>query len=393
MCRKLLNVLLLSGMYLFGVMVPLVLPVHAEIHTTTSQGLWLSIPDVKQLPMSGPAWDNLKQHADAVLGPADIKDQKSQHNINALAVSLVYARMADKVDPSVSDSYRKKAADAILAAIGTESGTRSLALGRNIAAYVIAADLINLADYNANDDAQFKAWLKDLIRNINGEGRSVITCHNIRPNNWGTMCGASRIAVDLYLDDAQDLAEAIKVFKGYSGDRMAWDKFKFARDATSFMCDPNNPRPMNPEGCMKDGHNMSGSPVDDIQRAGPYDSTQWFESGYANHTNYAWGGFSGAVAQAELLHRAGYAAYEWQDRAMFRGAHFLDNIVKFALSNPTEWVPWVLNFRYGTDFTTETPVGMGRLIGWGDWTHGSGRSPSADTLPPQPPKGLRIIQY
>jgi len=391
MFRKHPNFTVFAISFLFSGMVLLIPTVHAEIKTASPQGLWLSIPEIKQLPMSGPAWDNVKQHADGGLGSANIKDQDTKHNINTLAVALVYARLVDEVASSVSDSYRKKAADAILDVIGTESGARSLALGRNIAAYVIAADLINLGDYQASDDAKFKAWLKDLIRNKNSEGRSVITCHNDRPNNWGTMCGASRVAVDLYLNDEQELEQAIKVFQGYSGNRIAWDKFKFAGNAASFMCDPSQPRPMNPPGCIKDGHDMSGAPVDDIQRAGAYNSSRWSDSGYANHTNYAWGGFSGAVAQAELLHRAGYPAYEWENRAMFRGAHFLDNIVKFALSNPTEWVPWVLNFRYGTSFTSPTPVGMGRLLGWADWTHGTGRSDGETILPLQAPTGLRVI--
>ncbi len=41
-------------------------------------------------------------------------------------------------------SYRRKAVDGIVDAIGTESGGRTLALGRNLVSYVIAADLVNL---------------------------------------------------------------------------------------------------------------------------------------------------------------------------------------------------------------------------------------------------------
>ena len=97
-----------------------VLPVQAEIQTETPNGLWLSISEVQQLPMSGPAWDNVKKYADASLGSADIKNQDTKHNIKTMAVALVYARLAGEVELSVSDGYRKKTAEAIMATIGTE---------------------------------------------------------------------------------------------------------------------------------------------------------------------------------------------------------------------------------------------------------------------------------
>jgi hypothetical protein len=86
--------------------------------------------------MTGAAWDRLKTAAVGNLGTPNIADQNSQHDTTTLAAALVYGRMGDA-------HYRSKAAEAIIAAIGTERGGRTLALGRNLVSYVIAADLID----------------------------------------------------------------------------------------------------------------------------------------------------------------------------------------------------------------------------------------------------------
>lgn len=45
----------------------------------------------------------------------------------------------------------------------TEDGGRTLALGRNLVAYVIAADLIDLSTYNPTLDAEFRVKLRTLL--------------------------------------------------------------------------------------------------------------------------------------------------------------------------------------------------------------------------------------
>ena len=271
-----------------------------------------------------------------------------------MAVALVYARTG-------TASYRTKAANAIMSIIGTEGNARSLALGRNIASYVIAAELINLGNYDSAKDQQFRTWLRAILRRVNSEGRSIITCHEERPNNWGTMCGASRIASDIYLGDKTDLARAATVFHGWSGDRSAYAGFDFG-DVNSWTCDTANLRAVNPVGCTKEGHDLSGAPIDDVRRGGSY---KWPPAA----TNYAWGGLSAAIAQAEMLHRAGYPAYEWEQRAMFRGMEFVTKNMASSQSGSTEWLSWLANYRYGTNYPTKTPVAWGRLMHWTDWTH------------------------
>ena len=311
--------------------------------------------------MSGAAWTSLKASADGTLPAPELYNQDSQHPVQTLAVALVWARTGQS-------SYRTKAAAAVASIIvtgpvnsGAQDG-RSLALGRNLAAYVFAADLIDLRTHDPTADQQFRTFLTAARTWTNLEGRSLIECHEDRPNNWGTMCGASRIAADLYLGDTVDLARAVLVLRGYLGDRAAWSAFTYAADAASWMCDATQPRPLNPAGCTRDGHDLSGAPVDDVQRGGPY---TWPPTA----TNYAWGGFSAAAVQAELLHRAGYPAYQWENQAVRRALAFLESSMASSQSNPTEWLPWLVNARYGTSFTAVTPTGFGRLVGWTDYTH------------------------
>jgi hypothetical protein len=91
------------------------------------------------------------------------------------------------------------------------------------------------------------------------------------------------------------------------------------------------------------------------------------------HTGYPWGGLEGATVQAELLHRAGYAAWEWQDQALHRAAQFLSNLDQEAggwwAEGDDEWNPWLINHAYGTRFPTTLPAQPGKNMGWTDWTH------------------------
>jgi hypothetical protein len=78
------------------------------------------------------------------------------------------------------------------------------------------------------------------------------------------------------------------------------------------------------------------------------------------------------MVQAELLSRAGYPAWEWENRALLRAAQFLYDLGWEANGDDT-WQPWLINYVYGTDFPTTTPARPGKNMGWTDWTHGPQR--------------------
>lgn len=341
------------------------------------KGIWISPAEVQRLPMSGPAWERLKAAADGPLGEADIADQDSNHDVRTLAVALVYSRTGE-------ESYRAKAADAIMSAIGTEDGGRTLALGRNLLSYVIAADLIDLPAYDPAREATFRTWLAGVRRERFGDGEgpgTLISTAESSMSNWGGMAGASRVAIAAYLNDMKDLARAAKVMKGWLGDRSAYpgipgplfgpDDFGKGfragggEDDLSWQADPVRPRGVNPEGATKEGHSIDGALPDDMRRGGPF---QWPPV----YTQYPREALSGFVALAEVLYRQGYNVYAWEDEALLRAARFLFELEQ---QFPEEewWEPgvpvyWIINDRYGTSF----PVGentVQRNVGWTDWTH------------------------
>jgi hypothetical protein len=342
------------------------------------RGIWISRAEVRRLPMRGAAWSRLKAAADGPIGEADVADQDSNHDVLTMAVALVYVRTGDEI-------YRRKAAQAIESAVGTERGGRTLALGRNLLSYVIAADLIDLRSYDPAGEASFREWLTAVRLEPLGSDavpdQTLIGTAERSPSNWGGMAGASRVAIAAYLGDERDLARAAKVMKGWLGDRSAYpgipgplfrpdDTGKGFRaggynDDLSWQADPERPRGVNPKGAKKESHSIDGALPDDMRRGGPF---QWPPA----YTLYPREALSGYVALAELLYRQGYDVYEWEDRALLRATRFLYKLER-AFPDEEWWEPatpvyWIIKDRYGASLPVE--VGrIGRNVGWTDWTH------------------------
>ncbi|MEP6953695.1 MAG: alginate lyase family protein [Solirubrobacteraceae bacterium] len=320
-------------------------------------GVWTSPAELASRPASGPAWQALKSAADGPLGTPAIADQNSDHDILTQAAALVYARTG-------ADAYRRKAADAISAAIGTERGGETLALGRNLASYVIAADLIGLGAYDAALDARFRSWLA-AVRTEDLSGDTLVSTQETRPNNWGTMAGASRMAADVYLGDGGDLDRAAKVFRGWLGDRSAYAGFSFGD--LSWQADAGQPVGIAPAGGVKQGLAIDGALPDDMRRGCAFAVPPC-------HTEYAWEAMQGVVVAAEILARRGYDAFGWSAKALLRAAQFLDRLDRqyggWWATADDEWQPWLINSAYGTKFPATAPAGRGKIMAWTDWVFG-----------------------
>lgn len=319
-----------------------------------ARGIWISPAELAQLPMSGEAWQNVKSEADKSAGTPDLSDQDQRNNVTVLAKALVFARTGQ-------ESYRQEVRRQLEMAIDTEKGGRTLALGRELVAYVIAADLIDLKNYDsAFDQNQFRPWLR---RTLSEElsGRTLVSTHEDRPNNWGTHAGASRIAVALYLGDQAELDRAAMVFKGWLGDRSAYAGFEYGD--LSWQCDPSKPVGVNPKGCTKEGHSIDGVLPDDQRRAGGF---KWPPP----KENYVWEGLQGALVQAVLLHRAGYDVWNWEDQALLRAVKWLHEQANYPAQGDDTWQPHIINYYYGTNFPAPVPASPGKNMGWTDWTHG-----------------------
>lgn len=320
------------------------------------KGIWITSEELAALPASGPAWQKLKEAANENSGNPDLSDRSQSVNTLVLAKALVYARTGES-------EYRNQVRGALHAiTFGSMASQDALALARNLAAYVIAADLIELPAFDPALDAQFRVKLAELL-NQNVGGETLRNIHERRANNWGTNAGASRAAVAVYLGDRAELDRAAQVFKGFLGDRNAYAGFSFDDDLSdlSWQCDPLNPVPVNPAGCSKNGIDIGGALPDEMRRGGPF---QWPPL----ETNYPWGSLQGAVVQAHILHRAGYPAWHWEDNALLRAVQFLYNI-GWPAEGDDDWQIWLINKVYGTNFATRLPGQTGKNMGWTEWTH------------------------
>ncbi|HZB73079.1 MAG TPA: alginate lyase family protein [Acidimicrobiales bacterium] len=320
----------------------------------SEKGIWLSQAEIAALPTSGPAWDDVVEAASGSLGAPSIADQDSDHDVRTLAAALVAARTGDR-------AARQKAVSAIEGAMGTERGARTLAVGRNLQSYVIAADVVDLQAVNAGVGNRFRDWLR-AVRTQEFDGKTLVQTSNERPNNWGTHATASLTAVAAYLNDRGELDRLSKVFRGWTGDRRAYAGFKFGDLA--WQANPAAPVGVNPDGVKSvAGHDLGGALPEEMRRGG---GLRWPPA----DTGYPWGALNGAVVTAELLSRQGYDAWGWSDEAVARAVGFLDGL-GWAPGNDDEWVLPLVNARYGTKYAAAASVGLGKNLGFTNWTHGA----------------------
>jgi len=311
-------------------------------------GVWISPDQIRSLPTTGAAWLKLTQSAAKTTTTPDLSNQDEDADVFTLAKALVGVRQNNA-------TYLAQVRQNVMAAIGTEAGGRTLALGRNLASYVIAADLVGLSP---TDDARFRTWLRTTLSE-NLDGDTLRSTHELRANNWGTMAGGSRAAVAVYLGDTVELARVAKVFKGWLGDRASYAGFKFGD--TAWQADPKAPVGINPLGSTKGGHSIDGALPEEMRRGGPF---AW----PPKYTNYPWGALQGVVVQAEILYRAGYDTWQWSDKAILRAVQYLYNI-GWAATSDDQWIISLINARYGSTFTANAKASPGKIMGWTAWTH------------------------
>lgn len=340
-------------------------PGDAGMSEGPSGGLWIDEDRLARLPTSGEAWRNVKARAEDDCPPFRLADQDNNNNTCVMAKALVHARTGQ-------DSYRQDVLRALeeLAEMDAYDG-RALALGRNLGAYAIAADLVDLPEEDPDlDERVRRQFLELLTADTHGAASDLVECHETRPNNWGTHCGGARVAVAAYLEDAEELERAAQVFRGWLGDRSAYAGFTFGgpygdRDH-SWECHENGPVGINPQGCQKEGRNLDGVIPDDQRRGGRFDPDDWPPS----RELYVWEALQGAMMQAVLLERAGYPAFEWEDRALLRAVAWLHEVADFPADRGNTWQPHLVNHYYEADFPAPVPTYFGKNVGWTAWTHG-----------------------
>ena len=336
--------------------------------------MWISKRELLSLPTSGEAWDRMKLTAYGKWGKANLRDRGNKHAINTLAGALVYGRIADP-------SLRSKVSEEILAAKRTldeaaewERDSGVLSASRQIGAYVIAADLIDLKNFDANADAEFRSWLTTIrTTNIGTHGRwkaITFTCENAT-SNWGTFACASRIAASIYLGDTADVDRAAAVLRAFFGERRLYPADAPGEDGyfehtagyqSSWACAEDQWTGIN-SACAQLGVNIDGVLVEDASRGGSCCVLQ------GDGIMYSWEALQGLFVSAELLYRAGQYGnpYNWSNQALKRSLDFMQRS-GWEVTSPATYVPWIANARYGTSYP-EASASDGRIMSWGDWLY------------------------
>lgn len=314
--------------------------------------------EIRSLPTSGAAWQALRAAADAPL-TTNLANQDDLSPASAVAAALVHVRTGET-------SYRDRVVAALRAIPGTEVGGRTLSLGRQLAGWIVAADLVGYRD------PAFVEWVQGVrTKWIGGHGRWVdlTQTHEATSSNWGAFAGASRIAASLYLGDAADVARAAQVFRGWLGDRAAWPTLAVGQSGPGFTptadfdpswaCAYPTWQPVN--GACGD---RAGALVEDISRGEAYpDAT-------SIGLSYSWEALQGATMQAILLGRNGYPdVWTWQGSALRGTVAFLAGHAGFEDANfnrVNHWVPAAIDQVYGTTFA-DRAAGHGRNFGFTDW--------------------------
>lgn len=308
---------------------------------------------LRTLPTSGAPWRAVLEAADGNLGGVDLADQDSTAPGRAVAAALVHVRTGD-------ERYRDKVVDQLEQVPDASlRRARTLSLGRQLAGWVLAADLVS---YRDEDFVAFVDRVRTEDVGNHGRWRSLEATSRDTASNWGAWATASRIAASLYVGDADDVAEAARVLRGALGERDAYAGFTRTEDFDpTWVCgDLATWVPINPEGCG----GRSGALVEEASRsAGAYPDLD--DTG----VDYAWEALGGFLLAADLLADNGYDdVHQWGDRALLRAARWLHANGGYPTRfSVTHYIPWQVERAYGAGLGPLEPAGLGRQYGFTDW--------------------------
>ncbi len=312
-------------------------------------GILMSAGGLASRPTTGPAWDAVVKAAADRSGGVDLADQDNTHAARTLAAALVYARTGDAASRDQVGAVLRQLPGASL------SGARVLSVGRQLAGYAIAADLVGYRD------PTFTRWIGGMrTKDIGNHGRWTTlsgTSENTA-NNWGTWAMSTRVAISAYLGDTADLERAATVFRGFTGDRSAYAGFQPTGDFDAAWACGELWVPINPAGCGA----RSGALVEDISRSS---GTTADRTGLT----YSWEALGGATLTARLLQQAGWTdVWQWGDNALLRAAEFLHDHGGYAPRyRANQYIPHEINTAYGATLGPVAAPGHGRQFGFTDW--------------------------
>lgn len=330
-----------------------------------TDGIWISSAEIMALPTSGPHWEEVKSAAARLPAATAIGGHGSTHDVYTMAAALVAVRLGD-------DSRRRIVADEILEAVSNkvEADGNSLSLTRTAAGYILAADIIDLKNFDPSIDAAFRNWLQYVVYELKLDGATQIDKH-YKANNHGTQAAVVRLAADLYLGKMDDFSAAAEMLKAWLGDPSTF-KDSFNWGDLCWQADPQNPVGINRAGsrmtvagALRD---LDGVQPDEQRRSGcPGGSWPPPED------VHVWGGLQGVVGQMHILSRHGYDAWNWGNQAALRAVAWQFDPARgdAPASGDDLFILPMMDCVYGSEFWNGETVDNGKQVGWTAWTQAS----------------------
>jgi hypothetical protein len=338
--------------------------------------------EIMKRPTTGADWERLAKRALGTWAVPNLGDNNAQGDADVIAGALYAVRMND-------DTMRAKVVNQLALAIKSPL-TRTLELGRGLAGYVIAANLIGYAD------PAFAKWVHAMVTWKFGAGDRwgsfdtiLATDHGFN-SNWATQCRRSVIVASMYLrqvgTDAQK-ADAEKWLRlsvlahkrdiGSEGDYAELPPL--TSSPTGWSGDARPVVGINPAGTTKE----IGGKVRNLDGARPAD---WLRSKVdgredreatvwpPNPVTYHWEGLTPQIVTAAILHQHELCAFDAADNAIVRATKALYGEIPNdpPFINPAagddKCAPWIVNHFAKTRFPTEAddmPDKAG--VGWMSW--------------------------
>ena len=324
-------------------------------------GIWSSRAELALLPMTGPGWNAVLADASKDTSNPDVGNQNDNTNCYVLAAAIVAERLAAAGETDEAVRYRKKVVDAVEKIVrdGQPDGSRTLAWGREIGAYVMAADLVG---YRTE---AFENYLKDAADKWICSDRHQ-TLHEMtleRPNNWGAMGFGTMCAIYTYLGDKNSLQTIRDIWMTTIVGPSA-KSFRYGADL-SWQADPKNPMVINPAGSSKEGLSLDGLQPEEMRRGAPFTTQNITPTGYPFEALQGW------IMAARILERQGMPIWEEGDRALYRAVYALQVYLterygtSWSFSGDDLWMLEFVDRVYGSDFAKNKQVwGHGKNAGY-----------------------------
>ncbi len=350
--------------------------------------MFITRAELESKPTSGAGWTFLKSKADmSSWGTVNLADQNALTQSYVLAGALVYARTG-------ITSYRDKVIEYVKRAPGTEiDGTDQLLnLARTLYGYVVAADLVGMPLSTVCNNGQTWGQYLQGIRQtaIPGNSRwpTLEKTSADSASNWGAYALSTHLAVSYALNDTAAIQRDINIFKRYLGDTTSpaaafnpTSAYVHNNHGATWDMSPTMQRGINPASATND---RAGAIVEDVMRSYDVPSIACCKPEVAGIL-YSEEAMDGFFSTMQLLRAHGVDLTRAQDSAAKRAYHYMVTHGGPGPYTVTRYLPYFVNYHYGTSYPVQTEDRPYRHLGYGSWLFtGAPKITPDDTTPPPP---------